>query len=129
MTKRKFYAEKDVPTMDMIFLNGMSVETLVGVYEWERQKKQTLVLDLSVGIAPNHQRADQLHETISYADIAQLVREQLSHQTFQLLESIAQYTADLLLQQASVLEVTVKVVKPGILSGVKEVGIQITRRK
>lgn len=129
MPKQKFYAQKDVQTMDIIFLNGMAVETLVGVFEWERQKKQKLMLDVTVGIASNANRQDDLGNTISYADIAALVRDDVGGQQFQLLETVAEHTAQLILAQNGVLEVTVKVVKPGILSGIKEVGIQITRQK
>lgn len=114
--------------MDIIFLNGMKVETLVGVYKWERQQTQTLLMDLQVGIASNHERQDDLNLTVSYADIAALVREELAKQSFQLLESIAEHIASVLLALNSVEEVTIKIVKPGILSGIKEVGIQITRR-
>ena len=128
MPKRKFYAEKVLGTMDIIFLNGMAVETLVGVYEWERQHSQTLYLDLQVGIVENSQRNDDLNLTLSYADIATCVRKELALQTFQLLESVGEYVAEVLLQQAGVLQVTVKVTKPGILAGVREVGIQITRK-
>ena len=128
MPKRKFYAEKVLGTMDIIFLNGMAVETLVGVYEWERQHSQTLYLDLQVGIAENSQRNDDLNLTLSYADIAMCVRKELALQTFQLLESVGEHVAEVLLQQAGVLQVTVKVTKPGILAGVREVGIQITRK-
>ena len=128
MPKRKFYAEKVLGTMDIIFLNGMAVETLVGVYEWERQHSQTLYLDLQVGIVENSQRNDDLNLTLSYADIATSVRKELALQTFQLLESVGEHVAEVLLQQAGVLQVTVKVTKPGILAGVREVGIQITRK-
>ncbi len=128
MPKRKFYAEKVLGTMDIIFLNGMAVETLVGVYEWERQHSQTLYLDLQVGIAENSQRNDDLNLTLSYADIAACVRSEMAAQSFQLLESVGEHIATVLLQQAGVMEVTVKVVKPGILPGVREVGIQITRK-
>ena len=128
MPKRKFYAEKVLGTMDIIFLNGMAVETLVGVYEWERQHSQTLYLDLQVGIVENSQRNDDLNLTLSYADIATCVRKELALQTFQLLESVGEHVAEVLLQQAGVLQVTVKVTKPGILAGVREVGIQITRK-
>ena len=128
MPKRKFYAEKVLGTMDIIFLNGMAVETLVGVYEWERQHSQTLYLDLQVGIVENSQRNDDLNLTLSYADIATCVRKELALQTFQLLESVGEHVAEVLLQQVGVLQVTVKVIKPGILAGVREVGIQITRK-
>ncbi len=127
MPKRKFYAEKVLGTMDIIFLNGMAVETLVGVYDWERQHSQTLYLDLQVGIAANSQRNDDLSRTLSYADIAQIVRTEMAAQSFQLLESVGEHIAQVLLQQAGVLQVSIKVMKPGILPGVREVGIHITR--
>ena len=115
--------------MDIIFLNGMAVETVVGVYEWERQQPQKLLVDISVGILENQDREDDLRATLSYADIAQLVRDDMATQRLQLLESVAERIAELLLAHAFVQEATIKVVKPGILPASKEVGIQITRRK
>ena len=125
MPKRKFYAEKVLGTMDIIFLNGMAVETLVGVYEWERQHSQTLYLDLQVGIVENSQRNDDLNLTLSYADIAACVRSELAVQSFQLLESVGEHIAVVLLQQTGVVEVTVKVVKPETAMN-KEASIKLT---
>ena len=37
--------------MDKIFLHGMKADTLIGVYDWEREQMQTLLLDLDIGVA------------------------------------------------------------------------------
>ncbi|KDN11739.1 dihydroneopterin aldolase [Snodgrassella communis] len=115
--------------MDTIFLHGMSVQTLIGVYQWERQQQQTLLLDLDIGT--DFQRAaqsDNIDDTIHYARVAENLCEALAEQEFLLLEALAEYVAQFILTRYGALWVRVKVVKPGILAGVKEVGVLIERQ-
>ena len=88
--------------MDKIFLRGMKADTLIGVYDWERERPQTLILDLDIGIP---------------------------EQSFLLLESLAEHIAKLILDNFGALSVRVRIIKPGILPDVKEVGIEIERSK
>ncbi|MCO6504047.1 MAG: dihydroneopterin aldolase [Snodgrassella sp.] len=116
--------------MDTIFLYGLKVETLIGVYEWERQQQQGLVLDID--ICTDFQQAtlnDDIETTIHYAQVAEDIRTALAQQSFLLLETLAEYVAQLILTSYPASSVKVRVVKPGILAGVQQVGVMIERQR
>lgn len=115
--------------MDKIFLHGMKAETLIGFYEWERKQRQTLILDLDIGVPTQSASSDNLDDTIHYGVVCDAVRQSLREQDFVLLEALAEHIARLLLQDFNALWVRVKIVKPGILPDVREVGVEIERTK
>ncbi|MDF7676672.1 dihydroneopterin aldolase [Neisseriaceae bacterium ESL0693] len=116
--------------MDTLFLHGLTVKTLIGVYEWERQHSQDLLLDLDIGTDFQlSAQSDNIDDTIHYGDLVQALREALAEQEFLLLETLAEYVAQFVLTQFQAEWIKVKVVKPGILAGVSKVGIQIERRQ
>lgn len=113
--------------MDKIFLHGMKADTLIGVYDWERGHKQTLLLDLDIGVPEKPAASDNIADTVHYADVCDTVRLSLKNQSFMLLEALAAHVAELILQDFGALWVRVRVVKPGILEGVRETGVEIER--
>ncbi|KPN71226.1 dihydroneopterin aldolase [Neisseria sp. 83E34] len=113
--------------MDKIFLHGMKADTLIGVYAWEREQKQTLLFDLDIGVPKQSAISDNIADTIHYADVCQAIRHSLDSQNFMLLEALAEHVAELVLQDFGALWVRVRVVKPGILQGVRETGVEIER--
>ncbi|MCF7529463.1 dihydroneopterin aldolase [Neisseria lisongii] len=113
--------------MDKIFLHGMKADTLIGVYDWEREHRQTLVIDLDIGIAEKQALSDDIADTVHYGEVCEAVRSSLQNQDFLLLEMLAEHIAALVLNDFKALWVRVKVVKPGILPDVKEVGVEIER--
>lgn len=113
--------------MDKIFLNSMKAETLIGVYDWERTRKQTIILDLDITLPEKSVQKDDIQETIHYGEVCERVRNALKERDFQLLESLAEYVAQLILNDFQAASVCVKITKPGILPNVREVGVQITR--
>lgn len=114
--------------MDTLFLHGLKAETLIGVYDWEREHRQTLLLDVDIGTdARAAGRSDDIGDTIHYGEVAAVLRQNLAQQQFLLLEALAEHVAQLLLEDFGALWVRVRVVKPGILPQVREVGIQIER--
>ena len=112
--------------MDKIFLHGMKAETLIGVYDWERQHPQTLILDLDITL-PHTVQQDDIAQTIHYAEVCETVRRELKQHNFKLLESLAEYVAQLILNDFQAALVRVRIVKAGILPDVKEVGVEIER--
>lgn len=115
--------------MDKIFLRGMKADTLIGVYDWEREQLQTLLLDLDIGIAEKSALNDDIGDTIHYGEVCNAVRQSLKNQNFLLLEMLAEHVARLILQDFGALWVRVRIVKPGILADVKEVGVEIERKR
>ena len=114
--------------MDTIFLHGLKAETLIGVYDWERRQRQTLLLDLTLGTDFAAAAAsDDIADTIHYAEVAEVVRQNLAEQQFLLLEALAEHVAALILTDFGARWVRVRVVKPGILPQVAGVGVEIER--
>ena len=101
--------------MDKIFLHGLKADTLIGVYEWERKQPQTLLIDLDIG------------STVHYGEVCDTVRNSLETRRFHLLETLAEHIASLILNNFPVAWVKVRLVKPGILPDVREVGVEIER--
>ena len=116
--------------MDIIFLHDFKVETLIGVYDWERTQPQTLKLDLDIAL-PNQSAcfSDNIHDTIHYGELSDAIIENLKIQEFTLLEALAEFIANLILEDFNAPWVRVRVEKLGILPSVKHVGIQIERGK
>ncbi|MDO4878143.1 MAG: dihydroneopterin aldolase [Neisseria sp.] len=112
--------------MDKIFLHGLKADTLIGVFDWERRLPQTLSLDLDIGLPPGR-RSDDVADTIDYGEVCESLRRDLGGRQFFLLEALAEHIAGMVLQDFGAVWVRVRVVKPGILPDVREVGVEIER--
>ena len=115
--------------MDKIFLYGMKADTLIGVYDWERERKQTLILDLEISVPDRTGTSDDIGDTIHYGEVYEVVRRSLAEQDFLLLETLAEHIAQLILNDFGAAKVRVRIVKPGILPDVAQVGIEIERAR
>ncbi len=113
--------------MDKIFLHGLKADTLIGVYEWERKQPQTLLIDLDIGLPPRRADDDDIGSTVHYGEVCDTVRNNLETRRFHLLETLAEHIALLILNDFPAAWVKVRLVKPGILPDVREVGVEIER--
>jgi 7,8-dihydroneopterin aldolase/epimerase/oxygenase len=114
--------------MDTIFLSEIKVETKLGVPEWERMTSQTIILDIE--IAMPHSRAcetDAIEDTIDYGVVVARIRQTLQENSFKLVEALAEHICQLILSEFNAPWVKIKVVKPGVLPGVKALGVIIER--
>ncbi|WP_434778375.1 dihydroneopterin aldolase [Neisseria sp. Ec49-e6-T10] len=114
--------------MDIIFLHDFKVDTLIGVYDWERTQMQTVQLDLDIAItSSNAFKSDDITDTIHYGLVAETIEESLKNQHFLLIEALAEHIAQLVMDEFSTPWIRVKVTKLGILPKVKHVGVMIER--
>lgn len=114
--------------MDIIFLSEVKVETKLGVPEWERLAKQTIILDLE--IAMPHSRScqtDAIEDTIDYSNVITRIRQTLAENSFQLVEALAEHVCQIILNEFGSPWVKIRVAKPGILPEVKALGVVIER--
>lgn len=114
--------------MDIITLEAVKVEARLGVPEWERLLPQTIVLDIE--LAMPHSRAcqsDAIADTIDYARVVTRIRETLQKRNFRLVEALAEHVCQIILQEFGAPWVKVKVSKPGILPGVRQLGVILER--
>jgi 7,8-dihydroneopterin aldolase/epimerase/oxygenase len=57
--------------MDIVFIRGLEVRAIIGVRDWERQVKQTVVLNLEMETDVQAAAAtDDLDGTLSHSDVA-----------------------------------------------------------
>lgn len=116
--------------MDIIFIREFKVETLIGVYEWEKRVPQTIQLDLDIAIPGDKHvgRSDKIKDTIDYSKIVARIRETLAQERFGLLERLAEHLAQLVIKEFGSPAVKVSVAKLGLMPGIKMVGVTIERR-
>ena len=114
--------------MDRIFLSELKVDTIIGIWEWERRIRQTVVIDLemSVDIA-KAAASDEVADTLNYKSVAKRVQEFVAESSFQLVETLAEQIAAIIRDEFAVAWVSVRVNKPGAIRGSKAVGVQIER--
>ncbi len=115
--------------MDKIFLTGLSVDCIVGIWEWERQVKQTVVLDVEMATDIRKAAAsDHIDDTIDYKSVSKRLLTFVSESQFQLVETLTERIAEIIIKEFGVSWVKVKLNKLGALRGSRDVGILIERR-
>lgn len=114
--------------MDIIYLNGLQIETVIGIYDWERHIKQTVILDIEMAADVSHAAAvDRIEDTVNYKAVAKRLSEFIGQSQFQLVETLAERTAAIILQEFSVPWVRIRLNKIGALRGARDVGVIIER--
>lgn len=114
--------------MDIIFIHELHVETVIGVHPWERQIRQTLILDLELGADIRPAAAtDQLDDTLDYQQVARRIGEFAAASDFQLVETLAERIAALLCREFAIPWLRLILRKPGALREAREAGIVIER--
>lgn len=114
--------------VDKVFLRGLRIETVIGVWEWERHVTQSVVIDIDM--ATDVRRAaesDSIDAALNYQEVATRVSEHVRDARYQLVESLAEAVARLVVTGFDVPWVRVSVAKPGAVEGVREVGVVIER--
>lgn len=114
--------------MDRIFLRELEVEAVIGIWEWERQVKQKVSIDLEIatdvrGAAQN----DAVEGTVNYKDVAKRLIQFVGNSEFQLVESLADAIAGVIIKEFGISWLRLSVAKPGAIEGSKTVGIAIER--
>jgi 7,8-dihydroneopterin aldolase/epimerase/oxygenase len=114
--------------MDIIFLRELKIETLIGVYEWEKRIPQTLQIDLEIAL-PNSRacQSDDIDDALDYSEIVRHLQDVLTSRHFNLLEALAEHIAQILLNDFKAPWVKVSVAKLQAIRGSKMVGISIER--
>lgn len=114
--------------MDIIYLQDLRIETIIGVYPWERCVKQIISLDLEM--AADIQRAaasDQLADTLDYKAVAKRLIDFVGHSEFQLVETLAERIASIVITEFGVPWLRLRLNKSGAISSAAGVGILIER--
>jgi dihydroneopterin aldolase len=114
--------------MDIIYINDLRIETIIGIYGWERKTRQTVVLDIEMGTDNRKASAsDDVEDTLNYKSVAERLFAFVGASEFELLETLAEQISDILLNEFKVPWLRLKLNKQGALKGVRDVGVIIER--
>ena len=115
-------------TVDTVFIKGLKAASVIGCYDWERDIRQTLVIDLE--LKADFSRAadtDALEDALDYAAISQRIISVCEASRFQLLEALSEHLARLLLAEFAITGLRLTINKPGAVSEAETVGVVIER--
>ena len=127
---RRLYNDLTYPRMDIIFIDDFRLSTLIGIYPREKVMPQTIEMSLQIGTSTvSASASDNIGDTINYAAVVERLRAELAAQHFNLLEKLAEYVANLLLEDFGAIWVRVSIAKLGMMPGVRRVGVIIERGK
>lgn len=114
--------------MDIIYLHSLKVDCVIGVWEWERQINQTLTIDLDMGFdITNAAKSDDLQDTLSYKDVSKRIESFVKDSSYNLVETLIEEIAKILLTEFPIKWCNVKVNKFGAVRGAGDVGVIIER--
>lgn len=114
--------------MDIIFLHGLKVDTVIGIWDWERKIRQSVVIDLDM--AADIRKAadtDSVDDTLNYKLVAKHLQRFVAESEFRLVETLAERIAGVIIDDFGVSWVRVRVNKPGAIRGARDVGVIIER--
>jgi len=114
--------------MDKVFINGLKVDAVIGVFEWEKQVHQPLVFDLEMAWDIRQAAAtDDLQFALNYAAVTEYVEHFVQSQQFELLESLIERMATGLMQEFGMPWLSIRVEKPAVVPQARAVGLKIER--
>ena len=114
--------------MDTIFLHALKVDAVIGIWDWERKIRQTVVIDLDMAADIRKAAAsDDVADTLNYKLVAKRVQAFVAESEFQLVETLAERIAAIVTGEFGVPWVRVRVNKPGAIRGAQDVGVIIER--
>jgi dihydroneopterin aldolase len=114
--------------MDKVFIKGLNIQTTIGFFQWEKEIKQTLVIDLAMGW--NTAKAalnDELAKTLDYADISVAIERFANDNPVDLIETLAERLANYLMTQYHIPWLKLSIGKPGAVHNAQTVGVEIER--
>jgi 7,8-dihydroneopterin aldolase/epimerase/oxygenase len=114
--------------MDKIFIHALKTETIIGIYDWERQVRQTVLIDVEIG-ADIRKAAltDSIEDTLNYKRVAKRVLAFVEASQFHLVETLAEHLAMLILEEFGVGWVRITLSKPGAVRSSRDVGVALER--
>lgn len=116
--------------MDKVFIEGLEIDALIGIYDWERRIRQTLVFDLEMGFDNRKPAAsDDIADTLNYKAVSKRLMEFVRGSDFGLVETLAERCAQIVLDEFDVQWLRLKLSKPGAVRGARAVGVVIERTR
>ena len=116
--------------MDIVFIHDLQIETVIGIYDWERKIRQTISLDVEMATdIAKAGKSDNIEDALSYKTVAKRLIDFVEQSEYELVEALAEKICSIILEEFSVPWVKLTLRKPGAVRGSKSVGVIIERGK
>ena len=114
--------------MDIVFIEALEIETVIGIYDWERNVRQKVVLDIEMAFDNRKPAAsDKIEDTVNYKAVSKRLIAFIEASSFELVETLAEGCAAIVRDEFGVPWVRLRLAKPGAVTGSKAVGVVIER--
>ena len=114
--------------MDKVFIENLEIETIIGIFGWEREVKQIVRISLEMSFDISKAgKSDKIDDALDYKKIGKSIVNLVENSSFFLVEKMAEEIASLVLNNKQIEEIKLRVEKPGALRGSKSVGVEILR--
>jgi len=118
----------DPRTMDIVYIRALRIDTVIGIYEWERKTRQTIVLDIEMSADIARAAAtDAIQDTLDYKAVSKRLIQFVGESSFQLVETLAERCAGIIRNEFGVRWVRLTLNKAGAVRGADAVGVIIER--
>ncbi len=114
--------------MDIVFIHDLQIETVIGIYDWERKIRQTVSLDLEMATdVAKAAASDDIDDALSYKSVAKRLIEFVERSEYELVETLAEQICRIVRDEFGVPWVRLTLHKPGAVRGSKSVGVVVER--
>jgi dihydroneopterin aldolase len=114
--------------MDIIYLSDLRIDTVIGIYDWERRTTQSVSINLEMATDIRKAAAsDHIDDTLDYKAVAKRLIDFVGNSEFQLVETLAERICEIVRDEFNVPWVKLQLAKPGAVRGSKDVGVIIER--
>ena len=114
--------------MDIVYINDLKIDTIIGIYDWEREVRQTISLDLEMGTDIRQAAAtEDIQYTLNYKAVSKRLIDFIEGSKFFLVETMAEQVAEIVREEFKVPWLRLRIGKPGAIRGARDVGIVIER--
>lgn len=115
--------------MDSVFINGLALEAIIGIHDWERTQRQPVVIDLEMAadcaVAAS---SDDIADALDYFAVSEALQNLVENSSYQLIETLAEACAELVLRRFSVHWLRLRLTKPAAVPAARGgVGVIIER--
>jgi len=114
--------------MDIVYIRDLRIETIIGIFAWEREVLQTVSLDLEMATDIRPAAAsDDIQDALDYKAISKRLIQFIGQSQYQLIEALAESVANIVREEFHVQWLRLRISKPGALRGAQDVGLIIER--
>ena len=114
--------------VDTVFIEDLCIETIIGIYDWEREIRQIVSIDLEMATDNSKAAAtESIDDALNYKAVAKRLIQFVEDSEFQLVETMAERIGEIVLNEFNVPWMRLKLSKPGAVTGSKAVGVIIER--